>query len=139
MMGKRKFCCVARVTVSALDRTAQRIFFPGEHFMESTGFLNPLPSQFLDLSNLFLHLTPFIVSNVITLDLDITNKYTTAKKKKTISMSCSHLLGRHPFPAPPFPTSSASNSSTEWRKAKGFLFPSSHILNSYLPQSRFHG
>ena len=62
----------------SFGQSCPRYYFLRECFMKTIGFLNPMPSLFLDLfSHLFQPHSS--MSNAITLDLDITNKYTTAK------------------------------------------------------------
>lgn len=119
----------------SFGQSCLRCYFCRGCFMKIIGFLNPMPSVLRSfLSHLFQpHSSMF---NAITLDLDITNKYTTAKMSQcqalTFFTCISSLLS-------PFLISSASNYSIEWREVKCFPVPSSHIPISYFSQSRFHG
>ena len=83
----------------SFGQSCPRCYFCRGCFMKIIGFLNPMPSLFLDLvSHLFQpHSSMF---NAITLDLDITNKYTTAKMSQCQALTfftwISSLLS--PFP-----------------------------------------
>lgn len=118
------------MTVLALDRIVQGIIFPREHFMKTPGFHNPLPSLFLHFSLLFSSIqTHLSVSNAISLDFDIINKYTRAKKKKSPcevpTFLTSSLLCPSPSP-PPMPA------IIQLSGRKGMVFYHHHLISSFL-------